>query len=326
MLALGQAHLLLAHALVEAHLVLSDLALDLDLGHLGLSGAVVGLALLQDLGLDHGLLGLGTFELSVCALGCGFAFGLGQLGCLHALLHLFRGEGLGAGLVAGHLLDDFFLVHQAAGVDDHAVGQHDAGFAHGHDLLELAVFQSLAARHRGHDHVVLAQRQVVLDLFVGRLFRLFAGLWLWVGLVDGEGLRLAGGFVVRDRHQALFGVELLHQVQHVAGQDEVSACQVVQRLHEVRAAGLTLLLDRLGGYVRAVHALHAVTDARDRLEGLLGLVAHAVQALGHLVRLDLLDVLVRVAVDLDHEAGLCAPGLQLGHGHIDQCAGLDLVA
>jgi hypothetical protein len=51
----------------------------------------------------------------------------------------------GAVLVAlDALLDDLLLVHQAAGLDEHAVGDLHAHLAHGHGLLELAVFQGLA--------------------------------------------------------------------------------------------------------------------------------------------------------------------------------------
>ena len=129
-----------------------------------------------------------------------------------------------------------------------------------------------------------------------------------------------------DGHHPRLGIKLLDEVQDDSGQDGVGTGQVVHGLDKIRRACLALLLDGLGRHVGAVHALSGIADPRDRLDRLLGLVADAVEALGYLVRADLLDVFVRVSVDLDHQPGLRALLLQLLDSHVDQRPGFDLVA
>ena len=310
-----QAELLVVQHAAVLELALGQVSVVLSLGRLQLRVAGVWSIrrrVGQDLGLDDGLLGLGALELGVGVLLGGFAFGLADFGFLGTALQFGRSLGFRALLVTLHLLDDVFLVHQAAGVDQHAVGDHHAHLAQGHGLLELAVFQGLAARHGADHHVVLAQGQVVDDLACRG------------DLVHGEGLGLARGLVVGDRHDALFGVELLHQIEDVARQDVVGARQAVHRLGQVRCAGLALGLDGLGSHVLAVEALGRVRYAGDRLDVLFGLVGDAVQAGGHLVGLDLLDV-VDVG-DLDYQPGLGALLFQLFHGHVREAASLHLPA
>ena len=129
-----------------------------------------------------------------------------------------------------------------------------------------------------------------------------------------------------DRHDPLFRIELLHQIQDVPGQDSVCAGQVVQRLDEISRTSLLLCLDGFCCDVGSVHALHAVADSADGLDGLFSLVANSVKTLGDLIRRNFLDVFVWISIYFDHQPGLGTLLFQLLDSHVRQRPGLDLVA
>ena len=197
--------------------------------------------------------------------------------CLHALhlklLLLLQLRRLGCFL---HLLDDLGAAHQAAVLDQHRVRNWQTKLLEGTGLLELAVFEAVAGRGAGDHNVVLTDGQIGRD-----------GTGNWVVLVNRQLFRLTGNVVVRDVDDPFLGVVVLDDVQHVTGEDEVGALQVVENLDQIHRTALLLVGDGLGRNILAVEALHRVADVGDALDVLLCLVGDAIQPGRNLVRLNL---------------------------------------
>ena len=136
---------------------------------------------------------------------------------------------------------------EAAVLDQHSGRNLDTQLHHGAGLLELAVFKRGAARGAGDDDVVLADGEVVVDRAADR-----------IGLVHLDLFLLVRDAVLGDRDQTRLGVELLHDVEHVAGQNPVAAFEVVDRFGQVHHAALLLVGDGLRSHILAVETLHRV--------------------------------------------------------------------